>query len=84
MRKCQPPIIPKIKDKYDTSNFDPFDEEPVELNIENGARKHWPAFTFKSPALWRLMLGTWGRGMTSELGREPVNLFMNSNSTKQQ
>jgi len=62
------PIKPQLKDQYDTRYFDTFEEESDDddefLHNSNNPKMHWPAFTFKSPQLRRLTLGTWGRNMT--------------------
>lgn len=78
LRRMKAPIVPELKDQYDTRYFDHYDvehEDPEEL--ENGKRNHhWPAFTYKSPALRRLALGTWGRGTlnsTLKLFQSPFN-----------
>ncbi|PRP84081.1 hypothetical protein PROFUN_04072 [Planoprotostelium fungivorum] len=65
LREQKPPIVPDLVDKYDTKYFDSFEDEEEEPEDEaiNG-RNYWPAFTFKSPALRRLTVGTIGRGGT--------------------
>lgn len=64
IRETRAPIMPELKDQYDTRYFDNFDDEPAEDDDVNdtGGRNYWPAFTFKSPALRRLALGTVGPG----------------------
>lgn len=66
IRELQAPIVPELKDQYDTHYFDEYKDEPEEEEdvIENGKRNYWPAFTYKSPVFRRLALGTWGRGGT--------------------
>lgn len=70
------PILPKLKDKFDTSYFDNFEEEPDSEEENIAGKQHWPAFTFKSPALRRLALGTWGRGRDA-FGTQRVRNFFN-------
>jgi len=81
MRDLNSPIVPELKDQYDTRYFDEFKEEPEESDeeYENGKRNYWPAFTYKSPALRRLTLGTWGRGGTLKFFKSP---FDNSQHTE--
>lgn len=60
------PILPELADMFDTRYF-PIDDAPESESEEDeyegqGGRNYWPAFTFKSPALRRLALGTIGRG----------------------
>jgi serine/threonine protein kinase len=63
IRELNAPIVPELKDQYDTKYFDTFEDEQEFDNIQKkDGRNYWPAFTFKSPALRRLALGTWGRG----------------------
>jgi len=63
IRDAQTPIVPELRDQFDTRYFDSFEDEPQEEeDPANTGRNYWPAFTFKSPALRRLALGTWGRG----------------------
>jgi len=65
LRDVKPPIVPDLADKYDTKYFDNFEEEDEEDDDETtNGRNYWPAFTFKSPALRRLTVGTIGRGGT--------------------
>jgi len=67
-----PPIVPELKDQYDTRYFDEFqDETDSSEDEDNGKRNFWPAFTYKSPALRRLTLGTWGRGGTLKFFKSP-------------
>jgi len=70
IRESPAPILPELKDQFDTKYFDSFDPEE-EDEPENGKRNYWPGFTFKSPMLKRLALGTWGRGSTVNLFRNP-------------
>jgi len=89
------PIKPKLKDQFDTTYFDEFEEEEEhdDQGLQNG-KMHWPAFTFKSPQLRRLTLGTWGRNMTlrnmftpptqEELDNGAPNATNNNNNAPQQ
>jgi hypothetical protein len=63
-----------------TSEGDSKDEDQDEDYAFGKARNHWPAFTFMSPALRRLTLGTWGRNtFVSNMGNPiPIqNFFKN-------
>jgi len=65
VRDLTPPIVPELADQYDTRYFDSFDDEDSEEEEDQTqGRNYWPAFTFKSPALRRLTVGTIGRGGT--------------------
>eukprot|EP01114_Cavostelium_apophysatum_P007218 TRINITY_DN1909_c0_g1_i2.p1 TRINITY_DN1909_c0_g1~~TRINITY_DN1909_c0_g1_i2.p1 ORF type:complete len:236 (+),score=77.10 TRINITY_DN1909_c0_g1_i2:262-969(+) len=87
IREMKAPIVPDLKDQFDTKYFEDFNEhgdndsreEDKEGNgEENGKdRNHWPAFTFVSPALRRLAVGTIGPNSTfgnstSTFGRTPL------------
>lgn len=75
------PIIPELRDQYDTQNFDEFQDEAEDHyeEQESGRRNYWPAFTYKSPALRRLTLGTWGRASALNFFKNP---FDNSDKPK--
>jgi len=66
LREMTPPIVPDLADQFDTRYFDNFEDEDSEGEGEESTngRNYWPAFTFKSPALRRLTVGTIGRGGT--------------------
>jgi len=71
IRDTKAPIIPDLKDQFDTKYFDHFDEVDNEEKDDNDDREdngkernHWPAFTYISPALRRLTIGTIGPNST--------------------
>eukprot|EP01117_Protostelium_nocturnum_P016795 TRINITY_DN671_c0_g1_i1.p1 TRINITY_DN671_c0_g1~~TRINITY_DN671_c0_g1_i1.p1 ORF type:complete len:498 (-),score=212.91 TRINITY_DN671_c0_g1_i1:219-1712(-) len=67
IREMTPPIVPDLDSKLDTKYFDEFEEEESDEEVESDgskAKNHWPAFTFKSPALRRMTVGTIGKGGT--------------------
>lgn len=83
-------IVPDLKDQFDTKYYDNFgdsdehgdDNGDDSSDDNNGGRdkNHWPAFTFMSPALRRLAIGTMnmggGQGSVSmnTFGRAPMLL----------
>jgi len=78
IRESVAPIVPELKDQFDTRYFDEYKEDESDEE-ENGKRNYWPAFTYKSPALRRLTLGTWGRGGTLKFFKSP---FDNNNNNQ--
>ncbi len=62
LHNMNPPLQPQLKGPYDTSYFDSFDPEEDSDDETDGGRNYWPGFTFKSPGLRRLTLGTIGKG----------------------
>lgn len=43
-RQLVPPIVPKISSDGDASNFDSYDDEPLESGVVNGRDKYGDTF----------------------------------------
>lgn len=84
-KRKEVPIIPKLKDRHDTSYFDKFEEEDDDKNVSHtGNRTNsrsqidriFTGFTFKSNAAFRkLSMGTWYRACEFSLKNTNFNFF---------
>jgi hypothetical protein len=69
IREMEAPFVPQLDSDIDTKYFDVF--EPVAEEDTGSDKNHWHGFTFSSAALFRLSLGTWGKGGTLKLFKSP-------------
>eukprot|EP01116_Phalansterium_solitarium_P000647 TRINITY_DN1048_c0_g1_i1.p1 TRINITY_DN1048_c0_g1~~TRINITY_DN1048_c0_g1_i1.p1 ORF type:complete len:553 (-),score=164.30 TRINITY_DN1048_c0_g1_i1:117-1775(-) len=63
LREMKAPIVPELRDQYDTKYFDDFEPEEESYDAVDTLQNHWVGFTFRSnAALSRQTMGeSWSR-----------------------